>query len=141
MRKNAIAIGKRYIEGCYNFIMAAGELYVTDSDINAIYLAGEIDVHNSAVHKLRGAGEVKANHVSWGNVKVAGNISLHGICKGDVIVVIGDLSAEFLECRILRNGPANKKKARGGIPVQTANQKADAVNAAAHYDYSNKGLQ
>ncbi len=113
MRRNLIVMGERCIEGNYGRVMAAGALHIDNSDIRALYLAGETSIHRSAVHKFFGSGQVNADCVSFGNIKVAGQVNLQGICKGDTLIVTGDLSAEFLECRILRSSPAGSKGKSG----------------------------
>ncbi|MFO7294830.1 MAG: hypothetical protein C0P72_002305 [Clostridia bacterium] len=113
MRRNLLVLGERYIEGDYGCIMAAGELHVDNSDIRSLYLAGETSIHRSAVHKLFGAGEVNANTLSFGNVKVVGEVNLQGFCKGDTLTITGDLSAEFLECRILGSSLPGLKGKKG----------------------------
>lgn len=113
MRRNLIVVGERCIEGNYGRVMAAGALRIDNSDIRALYLAGETSIHRSAVHKLFGSGQVNADCVSFGNIKVAGQVNLQGICKGDTLIVTGDLSAEFLECRILRSSPVGSKVRKG----------------------------
>jgi hypothetical protein len=145
MRKNSISMGEKYIEGCYNRVMAAGELHITNSHIKALYIAGQTDIHHSTAGKLRGAGEIKADCVNFGNIKVAGEINLHGICKGDVMVAIGGLSAEFLECRILRNGAANKKAKtnsrnfqwRGLLKAETFENFYSMDLSSCHYEFKN----
>lgn len=106
MRRNLVALGERDVEGDYGRVVAAGELRVTDGDIRSLYIAGETSIYRSTVHRLFCAGEVNADTLNFGAVKVAGNMVLQGFCKGDTLILTGDLSAELLECRILRSSPA-----------------------------------
>jgi len=109
MRNNSIILGEKRIEGNYNRIIGAGEVQVANSDIGSLYISGEAHISHSAIHKLRGAGEVVGDNVNFGNVKITGEMNLHGVCKADVFTMIGELSADFLECKILRNGTPNMK--------------------------------
>jgi len=110
LKRNSIVLGEKHIEGSYNRIMAAGELHIDNSDIRSLYIAGETHVNNSVIHKLRGAGEIIGESSTFDNVRMAGSMKLHGICRGDILAIEGELFAELLECRILRNGMPNDKK-------------------------------
>ncbi|HHV97372.1 MAG TPA: hypothetical protein GXX37_13040 [Clostridiaceae bacterium] len=103
MYGNLWVLGERFISGKYRRIMAAGGLKIEDSNILKLYSAGEIDIKNSTIKKLRAAGEIKGTNVNLGNVSIAGDIKLTGEVKADVLVACGDLTAEYLSCKVLRN--------------------------------------
>jgi len=122
-----ISMGHRQLEGNYNCVMMAGELQANNSKIKKLYLAGEATIRRSNLGLLRCAGEVRMDDSNLGDTKIAGGLRLHGTCKGNSLVVVGDLSAEYLECRIIRNGSLksmeNKEKsivALRGRPVVAA---------------------
>lgn len=114
MRKNLWALGSRSISGQYRRIMSAGDLNIEDSDVLKLYSAGDIDIKNSSVKKLRAAGDVRAVNVSFDNVSAIGDIVLKGETKADVFVACGNITSEFLSCKVLRNFAKSTKMIRGG---------------------------
>lgn len=109
MRQNTIALGDKHLEGDYHRILAAGDIWLKDSKTKSIYAAGDIDIENSYIKKIYTAGDVTAKAVEIGLGKIAGDLTLQGICKADKLIVVGDISAEYLECKCLRNGSNNSK--------------------------------
>lgn len=115
MRRNAIVLGGRSFENDYNRIMGAGEVNITNSNIKKAYLAGELNINNSSVRKLRIAGEINGKELALTKVKLIGEATLEGICKADTFSVIGELKAENLECRLLKNGKIKKGRINENI--------------------------
>lgn len=103
MRRNLWAIGDRNISGEFGRVMSAGDIDLKAGDIKSLYSAGDVDIVDSFVKKLRSAGDIKAENSTFEDFKGVGDVCLKGMCKADTFVAIGDLSAEFLECNVLRN--------------------------------------
>ncbi len=109
MRQNTIALGEKHLEGDYHRIIAAGGIWLKDSKTKSVYTAGDIDIENSCIRKIYSAGDLTAKAVTIGLGKIAGNLTLQGICKADKLMIAGGISAEYLECKCLRNGSNNSK--------------------------------
>ncbi len=103
MRRNYWAVGSRNLSGKIGNVKAAGEVSAFDADISKLHIAGDLDIENSFVQKLRVAGEVNAENTNFGDCKVVGEAKIKGISKAETFVIVGDLSADLLECRFLRN--------------------------------------
>jgi len=103
MKRNLLTIGNRSIWGEYNKIMTIGELDIEDSNILKLYSIGEFSIKNSFIKKLRMIGEIKGENVSFDNVNMIGEIDLKGETKADVFVFFGNVKADYLCCRVLRN--------------------------------------
>ncbi|MFA6694176.1 MAG: hypothetical protein WCS44_05000, partial [Bacillota bacterium] len=88
--RSTIALGEKRMEGNYRRILAAGDIWLTNSKTGSIYAAGDIDIKSSVVKKLRLAGDFDGDSVVIGSGKVVGDIDLKGICKADRMVVFGD---------------------------------------------------
>lgn len=106
---NILGCGEKHLEGDYKRIIFAGEMRLKNSKTNALYAAGDIDIENTNIKKLYLAGDLAAKAVVIGKGKVTGDINFSGICKAEKLVVLGDLSAEYLECKCLRNGTSKSK--------------------------------
>ncbi|MDF2543350.1 MAG: hypothetical protein K0S47_3068 [Herbinix sp.] len=109
MKRNIIAFGERSVSGQFGRIHSAGDLSVTNSTADIIRCAGNVSIRNSSIKKLRCAGAVSGETSDFQNVKVAGDINFHGLCKGNIVAVFGCLSADLLECKVLRNGSIDRK--------------------------------
>ena len=112
MKRNYWIVGDRSISGKIGKVKAAGDVSAFDADIAKLHVAGNLDIVNSFVQKLRAAGEVNAEDTDFGYCKAAGDVNIKGISKADTFVIVGDLSADLLECRLLRN--ASKGTVRTG---------------------------
>ena len=109
MRSNSLALGDRNYEGKYNRLMIAGDGTITNSDVNKIYCAGDLTISKSTIGKLKFAGDLNANTVTFKEVRGAGDANFEGVCNADKMIMIGDVSCEMLECRILQNGASSEK--------------------------------
>jgi cytoskeletal protein CcmA (bactofilin family) len=103
LKRNYWVAGSRTISGEVGNVKAAGDVSAFDAKISKLHIAGSLDIKNSFVRKLRVAGEVNAENTNFGDCKVAGEANIEGISKADIFVVVGDISADLLECRLLRN--------------------------------------
>lgn len=106
---NILGCGEKQLEGDYKRIIFAGEMKLKNSKTNSLYATGDIDIENTNIKKLYLAGDLAAKAVVIGKGKVTGDINFSGICKAEKLVVLGDLSAEYLECNCLRNGISKSK--------------------------------
>jgi len=109
MMRNIYIVGERSINGNFGKVMSAGEVYVSDSNIKKLYAAGEVEIKNSKIHKCKCAGEFDGESIEINNMEAAGEITLKGLCKIGQIVVVGELEADFLECKIFRCGLQKKR--------------------------------
>lgn len=119
MRRSLWAIGERTISGQYRRIMSAGDLNIEDSDILKLYSAGDIDIKNCFIKKLRAAGDIKAVNSNFDDISLAGDIKLEGETKAGIFAVCGDLNAEYLSCKVLRNYAKNSKTINNGRPLNS----------------------
>lgn len=103
MRKNILSLGERTITGDNGKIIAAGEINLVDADVLKLNGAGEIYLENTYIAETKLAGEIKAKNSRFGVLRLAGEMKAEGKCLADTVIVIGELWAESLECRILRN--------------------------------------
>ncbi|MHB1484228.1 MAG: hypothetical protein ACYCYI_06145 [Saccharofermentanales bacterium] len=108
MRRNSLIIGNRSYEGKFKRILGAGSINIINSSIKSIYFAGEVNINASDVDILYCAGAIDVTETNFAKFKCAGDIDFKGICKADLCAVAGDLSAAFLECRILKNSAPSK---------------------------------
>ncbi len=109
MRKNSIVVGEKRIEGKYSRILAVGEVQIFDSEIKRLYLMGEANIEHLIIHKLHCMGAIEGEALAFNDFEIIGEANLHDICTGDFFGITGNLSADFLECKILRNGLPSKK--------------------------------
>lgn len=107
MRRNIISIGDDVITGEVGRIFAAGEMILKDADVNKLTGAGEVNIEDSFISETKLAGEIKARNSNFGSIKIAGVFESTGICKADRMVAIGEINAEELDCKILRNFSEN----------------------------------
>jgi hypothetical protein len=107
MRRNIISLGEDVITGEIGRIFAAGEMILKDADVNKLTGAGEINIEDSYVSETKLAGEITARNSSFGSIKIAGVFVSAGICKAETMVAVGEINAEELECKILRNFSEN----------------------------------
>ena len=103
MFKNLWAVGDRSISGEYRRVMSAGDLNIENSNILKLYSAGDINIKDTYIKKLHAAGDIKAANSSFKYVNTAGDIKLVGEVKADIFITSGNISAEFLSCKVLRN--------------------------------------
>jgi|LSQX01.2.fsa_nt_gb hypothetical protein len=115
MGRNILAFGRRAISGKFGRVMCAGDISINNGDIKSLYSAGDVDIADSRIKKLRCAGDVTAINSVFEDFKGAGYVYLKGMSKADVVVAVGELEAEFLECNILRNFSKNKKTKINGL--------------------------
>lgn len=99
-----IALGERRIQGEYGSILGAGNLIITDSKIRSITCAGNILTNNGNIGKLNYAGNSELENTQVDYLKATGAVNFKGVCKGNVLSIRGWLSADYLECNILKNG-------------------------------------
>ena len=104
MRRNIIALGDRSIRGDYINVKAAGNLNVEDSVIRRLTCAGDVNIVKSKIGNMTCAGHIHAEASEFNYLKAAGAIDFQGVCQVKVILAKGHLSADYLECQILRHG-------------------------------------
>ncbi|MFR1517813.1 MAG: hypothetical protein ACLSVG_03410 [Clostridia bacterium] len=112
MKYSVTTFGSRQLEGEYKKVRSAGDLQIANSKVRSLLCAGDIDIRDAVIDKIRNAGDLHASNLTFGNCKTAGSITLRGICRGDTIVCIGGMDAEFLECRCIRYGTEPKRVRR-----------------------------
>lgn len=110
MRRNIIALGDRSIRGDYINVKAAGNLNVEDSVIRRLICAGDVNIVKSKIGNTTCAGHIRAEASEFRYLKAAGAIDFQGVCQGKVILAKGNLSADYLECQILRHGFKRKSE-------------------------------
>jgi len=103
MRKNIVSVGSRAISGEVGKILAAGDINIVDAHVQNLNGVGDINIVNSYVAVTKIAGDIIATKSKFGMVNVAGQFLCKDVCKVDTLIAIGELEAEDLECRILRN--------------------------------------
>jgi hypothetical protein len=103
MRNNIVSLGSRAITGEVGKVYAAGDVNITDADIQKLNGAGDINVLNSYISDTKLAGDIITNNSEFGTLRLVGDLICNGTCKVDTLIVIGKLQAEDLECRVLRN--------------------------------------
>lgn len=103
MRRNIVSVGEQVITGDVGKVYAAGEVNIKDADVVKLNGAGEVKIEYSYVEETKLAGELNAKNSSFGSVRIAGEATMNGTCKVGTLVAIGELNAEDLECKILRN--------------------------------------
>ena len=139
--RSTIALGEKRMEGNYRRILAAGDIWLTNSKTGSIYAAGDIDIKSSVVKKLRLAGDFDGDSVVIGSGKVVGDIDLKGICKADRMVVFGDVNCEYLECICLRHGSPKGKNTRNsrisGFYKATTFESTMPVIVSFDYEFEN----
>ena len=114
MGRNMLVIGERNINGNFGSVKLAGELTVKESTVKSLYGAGEVNIIKSELGKIYIAGELNADSITFDSIKVAGEISMKGVCQGKLLVAYGDLSSEYLECQILKNGKFKSSSSNSG---------------------------
>ncbi len=103
MRKNILSVGTRTLTGEKGNIIAAGEVNFMEADVLKLSGAGEIFAENSYINLTKMVGEITAKNCSFGTLRLAGEMTAEGRCQADTVIVMGELTAESLECRVLRN--------------------------------------
>lgn len=103
MRKNIICVGDDIISGEVGKVYAAGSVTIKDGDVLKLSGAGEVTIEDSYIEDIKLAGEMNIKDSNIGKVRMAGLMSSTGRCNIDTLVAIGQLKAEDLECKILRN--------------------------------------
>lgn len=104
MKNIMISLGQRSIQGNYNTVFAAGELKVQNCTVRRLSCAGLVRITKSSLGKVRCAGEFIAEETGFTKLRATGDMRLTGICKGDIIIATGSITAQYLESRILCNG-------------------------------------
>lgn len=102
MRRNIVAVGEQVISGEVGKVYAAGEVCIKEADVEALNGAGEVNIEYSHIKNTHIAGEIKGKSSRFDTLKIAGKAELSG-SFGDKVVIMGELFADELECRILRN--------------------------------------
>lgn len=127
MKTNSFALGDRNYEGDYNRLLIAGDTKITNSKIRKIYCAGDLDVTKSSIGRMKFAGDLTADSVTIKECKGAGDAKFAGLCKVDSITMIGDIDAEYLECKFMKNGSSSKtvKVNSNSTPTWNGAYKAD----------------
>ena len=103
MSRNIVSVGSRAISGEVGKILAAGDINIVDANVQNLNGVGDINIVNSYVAVTKIAGDIIATNSKFGIVYVAGQFDCKDVCKVDTLIAIGELEAENLECRILRN--------------------------------------
>lgn len=103
MRNNILSVGSKPITGEIGKIIAAGDVNINNADVEKLTGAGDIKITNSYVLDTKIAGDIKANNCTFGTLRLAGELICKDDCKADIMIAIGKLHADNLECRILRN--------------------------------------
>lgn len=119
MRRNIISIGDDVITGEVGRIFAAGEIALKDADVNKLTGAGEVNIEDSYISETKLAGEIHAFNSNFGSIRIAGVFESTGTCKADIMVAIGEINAEELDCKILRNFSENLS----GVVMNDSNSK------------------
>lgn len=99
-----IALGDRRIQGEYGSILGAGSLIIADSQVRSVTCAGSMQVTRSIIGKLSCVGASEMENAEVDHLKATGEANFKGVCKGNIIAISGWLSADYLECNILKNG-------------------------------------
>ncbi|MBE5967042.1 MAG: hypothetical protein E7255_08765 [Lachnospiraceae bacterium] len=146
MRRTIIALGDRSICGDYKSVKAAGDLNIADSVIRRLTCAGDLSIVKSKIGKTTCAGYICAEASEFHYLKAAGAIDFQGVCQGKIIIAKGHLSADYLECQILRNGfkMASVKIDSNNQSIWSGSYKAEILENTAplhlDFDYEFKNI-
>ncbi|NLK27886.1 MAG: hypothetical protein GX306_06040 [Clostridiales bacterium] len=113
MRRNILTFGDRSICGDYGNVKSAGDLHIMDSSIRKLSCAGDINILNSTIKKVNCAGALSLEKSRIEQLKMAGSLDIAGVCQGEIMAVMGKVTAEYLECKILKNGFKRKLVVKG----------------------------
>ena len=108
-----MTFGDRSICGDYGNVKSAGDLHIMDSSIRKLSCAGDINILNSTIKKVNCAGALSLEKSRIEQLKMAGSLDIAGVCQGEIMAVMGKVTADYLECKILKNGFKRKLVVKG----------------------------
>ncbi len=109
MKRRIISLGQRALQGEYTTVLAAGALQINGSRVKRLCVAGQLEANKSLLGKVYCTGGLEAEEIQFTKLSVTGAADLTQVCKGDIASINGSISADYLECRILRNGNGRKR--------------------------------